>query len=59
MVDTLNTHQEPKPESQEYIDNMVAKAEGLDNTQEERPEWLPSKFNSPGRHGKCLRRIRA
>lgn len=47
MVDTLNTHQEPKPESQEYIDNMVAKAEGLDNTQEERPQWLPSKFNSP------------
>ena len=26
---------------------MVAKAEGLDNTQEERPQWLPSKFNSP------------
>ena len=44
MVDTLNTHQEPKPESQEYIDNMVAKAEGLDNTHRGTPTVVALKI---------------
>ena len=46
MVDTLNTHQEAKPEDPQYVEEMVAKAEGLNNVQEERPSWLPDKFQS-------------
>lgn len=47
MVDTINTHQEAKPEDPKYVEEMLQKAEGLDNPQEERPEWLPEKFKSP------------
>jgi len=47
MVDTLNTYQEDSPESPEHIKAMVEKADGLNNVQEERPEWLPEKFKSP------------
>ena len=51
-TETLNTHQEPAPESQEYVDNMVAKGEaalnaGQDEQQEQRPDWLPEKFQDP------------
>lgn len=51
-TETLNTHQEPAPESQEYVDNMVAKGEaalnaGQDEQQEQRPDWLPEKFKDP------------
>lgn len=47
MVEALNTHQEQAPEDPSYVQEMVQKAEGLGNQQEERPEWLPEKFNSP------------
>jgi hypothetical protein len=47
MVEALNTHQEQTPEDPSYVQEMVQKAEGLNNQQEERPEWLPEKFNSP------------
>ena len=47
MVDVLNTHQEQPPEDPNYVKEMVEKAEGLNNTSEERPEWLPEKFKSP------------
>jgi hypothetical protein len=51
-TETLNTHQEPAPETQEYVDNMVAKGEaalnaGQDEQQEQRPDWLPEKFQDP------------
>jgi len=46
MVDTLNTHQEAKPEDPQYVEEMLGKAQGLDNVQEERPSWLPEKFQS-------------
>ena len=51
-TETLNTHQEPAPESQEYVDNMVAKGEaalnaGQDEQQEQRTDWLPEKFQDP------------
>ena len=46
MADTMNTYEEPKPESQEHVDAMVAKAEATQQDPE-RPEWLPEKFNSP------------
>jgi len=47
MVETVNTYQEPKPEDAQYVQQMVQKADGLGNTQEERPSWLPEKFKSP------------
>lgn len=46
MADTVNTYQEPSPESQEHVDAMVAKAEASQQDPE-RPEWLPEKFKSP------------
>lgn len=46
MVETLNTHQEAKPEDPQYVEEMLSKAEGLENVQEERPSWLPEKFQS-------------
>ena len=47
MAETVNTHQEPEPESQEHIDAMVAKAEGAEQgASDDRPEWLPEKFKS-------------
>lgn len=49
-TETINTHEETAPESQEYIDEMVAKGEaalnaGQDEQQEQRPDWLPEKFS--------------
>lgn len=46
MADTMNTFEEPSPESQEHVDAMVAKADAL-NGEAERPDWLPEKFKSP------------
>jgi len=46
MADTMNTFEEPQPESQEHVDAMVAKAEATQQDPE-RPEWLPEKFKSP------------
>ena len=51
----VQTTETPEPQSQEYIDEMVAKAEAEETKGEEptleapepqRPEWLPEKFNS-------------
>lgn len=47
MVDTVNTYQEPQAESPEYQREMLNKAEGLENIQEDRPSWLPNKFDTP------------
>lgn len=47
MVQQLNTYQEPKAEDPQYVEEMVQKAEGLEQVNEERPEWLPEKFKSP------------
>lgn len=46
MADTMNTFEEPSPESQEHVDAMVAKAEAS-QVDPERPDWLPEKFKSP------------
>ena len=51
----VQTTETPEPQSQEYIDEMVAKAEAEETKGEEptleppepqRPEWLPAKFNT-------------
>lgn len=47
MVDTVNTYQEPQAEDPKHVEEMLQKAEGLENTQAERPDWLPEKFKSP------------
>lgn len=47
MVDTVNTYQEPNAEDPKYVEEMLQKAEGLDNVSGERPDWLPEKFKSP------------
>ena len=49
MTETLNTFAEPSQESHaEHDAAMLEKAEQLEqNNNPERPEWLPSKFESP------------
>lgn len=44
-TDATNTFEE-QTESQDHIDTMLAKADALENAGQERPEWLPEKFNS-------------
>ena len=46
MAETVNTYQEPAPESQEHINEMLEKVAGTERDPE-RPEWLPEKFKSP------------
>jgi hypothetical protein len=46
MAKALNTYQEPAPESQEHINEMLEKVAGTERDPE-RPEWLPEKFKSP------------
>lgn len=45
MAETVNTYQEQAPESQEHINEMLAKVEGTQQDPD-RPEWLPEKFKS-------------
>ena len=45
-TDAVNTHEQQQPESQDHIDEMLAKADALENAGQERPEWLPEKFSS-------------
>lgn len=45
MVDSVNTYQEPQPESQEHIQAMLEKE--LNPEDIDRPEWLPEKFKTP------------
>ena len=45
MTEQINTYQEAAPESQEHINEMLAKVEGTEQDAE-RPEWLPEKFKS-------------
>ena len=59
MAEQIETYEPPPGESQEYIQQMVDKAEQANNPQvtdvdfqgeqqqQERPEWLPEKFKSP------------
>jgi hypothetical protein len=47
MVESVNTYQEAKPEDPKYVEEMLQKAEGLENIKEDRPAWLPEKFKSP------------
>jgi len=44
---TLNSDETPHEETQEYQQEMVDKAEALENPQEAKPDWLPEKFDSP------------
>lgn len=48
-TDTMNTH-EPEAESQEYVQEMIEKGEQLERNNnpnlEERPDWLPEKFET-------------
>lgn len=48
---SVDTHDPPAPESQEYLDQMSAKTDAEqappEPNGEERPEWLPEKFKSP------------
>ena len=46
MAEAINTYQEPEPESQEHVKEMLEKVEGSQQDPE-RPEWLPEKFKSP------------
>ena len=51
MVEKVNTYEAPKAEDPAYIDEMVKKTEGAtaeadEISQEDRPEWLPEKFQS-------------
>lgn len=47
MAEQLNTYEEPQPENQEHVAEMVAKADALENPPvSDRPEWLPEKFTS-------------
>ena len=45
MVDVVNTYEEPA-EDAAHVEAMLEKAEKLEQPQEERPDWLPEKFNS-------------
>ena len=45
MAESVNTYQEPAAESQEHVNEMLAKVEGTQQDPE-RPEWLPEKFKS-------------
>jgi len=50
MVDTIQTHEAPPPESQEYVQEMIQKAEDAQSVSAQdpdRPSWLPEKFNDP------------
>lgn len=44
-TEATNAYEE-QTESQDHIDKMLAKADALENAGQERPEWLPEKFNS-------------
>ena len=51
MAETLNTHSsQPNPEQQnaqeQHEQEMLAKAEKLEQAGQERPDWLPEKFSS-------------
>ena len=49
MVDRVQTHEAPEPESQEYVQEMIQKAENANSVQAndpDRPSWLPEKFNN-------------
>lgn len=51
MAETLNTHSsQPSPEQadaqQQHDQEMLAKAEKLEQAGQERPDWLPDKFSS-------------
>jgi hypothetical protein len=51
MADTnvVETHEDPEPESQEHIQEMIDKAERVQSVPREdgKPKWLPDKFESP------------
>ena len=51
MADTkvIETHEEPAPESQEHIQEMIDKAERVQSVPRDdgKPTWLPDKFESP------------
>jgi len=46
MAEAINTYQEPEPESQEHVKEMLEKVEGSPQDAN-RPDWLPEKFKSP------------
>lgn len=45
-TDSVNSYEETN-ESPEHVEAMLEKAEALENAGQERPEWLPEKFDSP------------
>ena len=46
MAESVNTYQEPKPESQEHVDAMLKKVDDNQPSTDDRPDWLPQKFKS-------------
>ena len=46
MTDAVNAFEETQ-ENPEHVEEMLKKAETLENAGQERPEWLPEKFDSP------------
>jgi hypothetical protein len=48
MTETLNTYEQPEPTQDQlsHDEEMIAKAEALENAGQERPDWLPEKFKS-------------
>jgi len=49
MVDKVQTHEAPPPESQEHVQEMIQKAEDAQSVSAQdpnRPSWLPEKFNN-------------
>lgn len=45
MVDVVNTYEEPV-EDANHVQEMLDKAEALEQPKDERPDWLPEKFKS-------------
>lgn len=46
MTEAVNAFEETK-ENPEHVEAMLEKAEALENAGQDRPEWLPEKFDSP------------
>jgi len=55
MAEALNTYQEPQPENQEHVQEMLDKERQAGS--EDRPEWLPEKFKTPEEMAKAYSQL--
>ena len=55
MAEALNTYQEPQPENQEHVQEMLGKERQAGS--EDRPEWLPEKFKTPEEMAKAYSQL--